>query len=99
MENLDMKSDDYYDSNIKIDLSSLSLDNLSWKTAEPEGMSDMKKCLNFALTMVPTHAILWLMGIVALENADELISPLVFSFLWIQMVRTRSLILKYMIDY
>lgn len=72
----------------KIDLSSLSIDNLSWKTTEPEDMSDMRKCLNFALIMQPLFCVFWFMGVVALENSDQILPPFIFAFLWSHMVRT-----------
>ncbi|XP_077303047.1 uncharacterized protein LOC143923306 isoform X1 [Arctopsyche grandis] len=69
----------------KIDLSSLSIDNLSWKTTEPEDMSDMRKCLNFALIMQPLFCVFWFMGVVALENSDQILPPFIFAFLWSHM--------------
>lgn len=88
---LDLKDmDSMKNLSYKIDLSSLSIDNLSWKTTEPEDMSDMRKCLNFALIMQPLFCVFWFMGVVALENSDQILPPFIFAFLWSHMVSSNT---------
>lgn len=73
----DLKSVDFYDS--KFDLGALSIADLSLQSSsDVQDFSEFKRAIKFSLFFQPAFTVCWFLGVVALENRQSCVMPIIF---------------------
>lgn len=73
----DLKSIDFYDS--KFDLGALSIADLSLQSSsDVQDFAEFKRAIKFSLFFQPAFTVCWFLGVVALENRQSCVMPIIF---------------------
>lgn len=73
----DLKSVDFYDS--KFDLGALSIADLSLQSSsDVQDFAEFKRAIKFSLFFQPAFTVCWFLGVVALENRQSCVMPIIF---------------------
>ncbi|XP_031622135.1 uncharacterized protein LOC116340077 [Contarinia nasturtii] len=72
-----LKTVDFYDS--KFDLGALSIADLSLQSSsDTQDFAEFKRAIKFSLFFQPAFSVCWFLGVVALENRQSCIMPVIF---------------------
>lgn len=72
-----LKSMDFYDS--KFDLGALSIAELSLESSsDVQDYGEYKRAIKFSLFFQPAFCVCWFLGVVALENRQSCVMPVIF---------------------
>lgn len=85
----DLKSVDFYDS--KFDLGALSIADLSLQSSsDVQDFAEFKRAIKFSLFFQPAFTVCWFLGVVALENRQSCVMPIIFIVCYNLLVRNKS---------